>query len=759
MKNPKSARVSAPQDRIVEQTKQAIEYANRGWKVIPVEYQGKKPMIRNWTEANFSEQKLREAFSSEPRNIGVVLGDPSGGLIDTDLDCPEAIRAAPYILPATEMVFGRASAPASHWIYRAENPGRTEKFQAPGQGGMLVECRSNGSQTVFPGSVHSSGELIEFSRNGEPGQVDWMNLLRAAKELAAVSLIARTWTNGLRHSQALAFAGGMFNAGKSINEVKRFVRAICAAANDYEVEDRLTCVNTTFESSNRQNYNTGWPTLADLTSDQVVRKVKEWLGVGGEIEEVFDSPGQGLEAKFGDNARVDLIKNEAALARVFAKECAEVAVYRPDQNAWFLWNGRIWKKDVQNSIQHNLIAFNNDLMSFLVSRHEDPACGSYLKWMVNQNDARPIRNVLSLAQSMCAVDGEQFDRDPMLLTVSNGTLNLRTGNLREHRPEDRITKLVDIAYQPDADCPLFLAFLNRVVGGDGNMVAYLRRVLGYCLTGDTREQCWFIFHGNGANGKSTLIQVMSWLVEPYAMQAQAETFMAQKRLGASPDLARLEGARLVHIAESNTGHRLAEGLVKQITGGDKMAVRALYQNEREFRPLFKPILATNQKPDIRGVEDGTWRRIQLVPFDVTIPEQERDKQLPAKLHAELPGILNWAIEGCLEWQRQGGLHPPQAVIDAVDDYRQESDTFRQFMDDCVEDAPGRHCSNKDLFGRYKNWCEDNGYETLPQNQLSKELARRGFNAKKQRGYRGFIGIALKPANDDIVVAVSGSTAA
>ena len=266
---------------------------------------------------------------------------------------------------------------------------------------------------------------------------------------------------------------------------------------------------------------------------------------------------------------------------------------------------------------------------------------------------------LALADRRIAATVDQWDADPWLLNTPDGVVDLRTGQRRPHRAEDYQTKITAVG--PGGDCPRFLAFLDRITGGDGELVAYLQRVLGYALTGLTREHALFFGYGTGANGKSVLLSTVSGLLGDYHKSAPIETFTASNADRHPTDLASLRGARLVTATETEEGRRWAESGIKQLTGGDTVAARFMRQDFFEYRPAFKLIIAGNHKPSLRSVDEAIRRQFHLIPFAVTIPPEERDADLAEKLKAEWPGILAWLVEGCLEWQTEG-LRPPTADL-------------------------------------------------------------------------------------------------
>lgn len=359
-------------------------------------------------------------------------------------------------------------------------------------------------------------------------------------------------------------------------------------------------------------------------------------------------------------------------------------------------------------------------------------------------DAPRLRAAIDLAASEAAVIATpaDFDRDPWLLNVLNGTLDLRTGQLREHRHADLLTKVAPVVFDPAAACPTWCSFLGRVTAGNTLLVEFLQRWIGYCLTGDTPEHCLLVLFGVGANGKSTFLETVRALLGDYAAVAEFATFLEKKNDRVLNDLARLAGARFVSASEIQACRRLDEALVKQVTGGDTIAARFLFKEYFEFRPVFKLLLAANHKPQVQGQDEGIWRRLRMVPFSVTIPAAERDKDLPAKLRGELSGVLNWALEGCRAWQRQG-LGEPPAVLEATAEYREEMDPLGPFLAACCVLGPSLRASASDLYIAYQQWCATAAEQPLTQKAFGSKLAEHGLSRKKSGGNIHWHGIALR----------------
>ena len=293
--------------------------------------------------------------------------------------------------------------------------------------------------------------------------------------------------------------------------------------------------------------------------------------------------------------------------------------------------------------------------------------------------------------------------------------------------------------------PTFRAFLDRIFAGDRELEAFVQRFAGYSLTGSTAEQCFVILHGGGANGKSTLLELLRYVLGDYGANTSADVLMASSfARGPDNEVARLRAARFVSAAESGEGRRLDEERVKRLTGGDTLTARFLYREHFEFTPTFKLWLCTNHRPEIRGTDDAIWRRVRLVPFNVTIPPHERDGDLPAKLRAEAPGVLRWAVEGALEWQAEG-LRPPAIVMQATNDFRDESDIVGRFVDDECMVLPEASAKAAELYRRFIAWCKAAGEEPITQKALGLRLQSDGrFTRERSNRVRLWRGIGLTP---------------
>jgi putative DNA primase/helicase len=434
-------------------------------------------------------------------------------------------------------------------------------------------------------------------------------------------------------------------------------------------------------------------------------------------------------------------------------------MYVHARKSWLIWDGRRWTTDQTGEVERcaketvRSIALEVATLYESAGRTKDSAYRAELseaaealaKWARQSEKADRLRAVVSVAQSESdiAVVPQNLDTNPWLLNCQNGTLNLRTATLSPHRREDRITKLAPVDYDADARCPAWLAFLDRVTNGDDQLVTYIQRCAGYGLTGCTSEQVLILLYGAGANGKSTFLEMIRSVLGDYAKQTDFSTFLSRDRDGPRNDIARLDGTRFVTAVEAEgAGRRLDEVVVKQMTGGDTVAARFLYQEFFEFRPTHKVFLAANHRPQVLGTDHAIWRRIRVIPFDVTIPDAERDKKLPERLSQELPGILAWAVRGCMAWQKEG-LREAESVRRATERYKDDMDPLGGFLETCCVVNPLARATAKDLYFAYVNWSEGAGEEVISSKAFGMRLAERGFKQQRSGSARFWTGVALK----------------
>jgi putative DNA primase/helicase len=417
---------------------------------------------------------------------------------------------------------------------------------------------------------------------------------------------------------------------------------------------------------------------------------------------------------------------------------------------WLHWDGKRWRPDYTGRIYRMAKEVVRAIYVEAAQAEDEDERKALVKHALKSEGKYALKAMVELAQSEpgIPIEPNELDADRWLLNVLNGTVDLRSGVLLDHRREDLLTKLAPVEYDPAAACPTWRAFLGDIMADpDGRpkrrLIAFLRRTIGYCLTGSTAEQVLLMGYGTGSNGKSTFLEAIRGMLGDYAQQADFGTFLARDHDRIPNDIARLKGVRFVSAVEVEGTRRLAEVLVKQLTGGDTVTARFLFQDFFEFKPTLKVFVAVNHKPQIRGTDWAIWRRIRLIPFTVTIPDDKQDKRLPEKLRAELPGILAWAVRGCLVWQRKG-LGLPEEVKKATAEYREEMDILGGFLAErCRLD--GRAVTPAtELYKAYVEWCEQGGEEPIKQTTFGTRLTERGIQRRRNTstGRREYLGIGL-----------------
>ena len=420
------------------------------------------------------------------------------------------------------------------------------------------------------------------------------------------------------------------------------------------------------------------------------------------------------------------------LALRFAERHAGDLRYVAPWGKWLSWDGKRWRMD------DTLHAFDR---ARHVCREAAAECDTQRKKAIAS--AKTVAAVVTLARAdrRLAATVDQWDADPSLLNTPDGVVDQQTGHIRPARPEDYMTKITAVG--PRGDCPCFLAFLERITGGDLHLIAYLQRVLGYSLTGITREHALFFAYGTGANGKSVLLSTVAGILGEYHRAAPIETFTASNSERHPTDLAGLRGAQLVTATETEEGRHWAEAKIKQLTGGDTIAARFMRQDFFEYRPAFKLFIAGNHKPSLRSVDEAIRRRFHLIPFAVTIPPNERDAELAEKLKAEWAAILGWMIQGGLEWQAKG-IRPPRAVADATTAYLEAEDAVAAWLHEKCDRDPNAWASSSQLFGSWGAWATAAGETIGSQKALTAKLEAKGIAKKDTNKAKGFIGLRIIP---------------
>ena len=431
-------------------------------------------------------------------------------------------------------------------------------------------------------------------------------------------------------------------------------------------------------------------------------------------------------------------------AKMMIADYGTEILYCAPWKKWVIWDGRRWKVDNENLIYQMAMdavrGMYNKALEFKTSEET-------LAMIEHAGRSETVRKTEAMIRATgwekkINIVPEKLDRYPLIFNCSNGMIDLESGRLMPHKKEMMITKVSPVAYDPEAQCPVWKKFIKEIFGKNRDLINFIQRALGWALTGDTSSQAMFILFGNGANGKSTFINTVMKLMGDYSTSTPTETFMQKKGDQASNDIARLKGTRFVSAMEAEYGVKLAEAVIKRLTGDDVISARFLYGEFFDFIPTFKIFMATNHKPKIGGMDNAIWRRIRMVPFEVSFPENKQDRNLSKKLENELPGILAWIVEGTLKWRKEGLGNTP-AVMEATSAYRHEMSAIETFLEEmCIKKETGMVKASF-LYNSYKKWCEENNERVLSTRGFGMRMAETGTDKVRiSTGYH-WLGIELR----------------
>jgi putative DNA primase/helicase len=730
----------------------ALDYLQSGWSVLancPHDHvgvdwvskgcgsPGKRPWHR-WKEFQErlpTEDEIRNFWRRLPSsNVGVALG-PVSGIVRLDVDGPGGEKlleewSGGDLPPTLEFTSGRPnggrgllySIPAGVVFQTtADIPARKEELR----------FQAKGAQTVLPPSWHPGGTRYQWVAGRGPSDITvapapgWMVARWGAHGNGTAGQHRRQEplgedepiNDGSRNTRLISLAGTMRRRGMAYEEI--------AAALLVTNERRCR------------------PPLGDEVVRKIATSVCRYKPTDTILIGVWLTgrlPKGGAPAA-GGTARLTDVGNARRLVGLFGEDLRHCHPWKRD----LVWTGTHWREDDTGQAERWAKETAEVIFAEAAAEANEEKRAVLTKHALKSEGAAHIGAMAALARSEPGVPvlPGDMDCDPFLFNVLNGTVNLRTGQLRPHRREDLLTKLAPVAYDPDATCPLWERSLRRWMDDNEDLIAYLRRVVGYGLTGDVSEQCLWFFHGNGANGKSTFLGTVLALVGDYGMQAVPDLLMTKHNETHPTERADLFGRRFVATIETEEGKRMAEALMKQLTGGDRVRARRMRQDFFEFPPTHKIVLAANHKPQVRDTGHAAWRRIKLVPFTVTIPEEEKDKALPEKLRAELPGILAWAVTGCLEWQEHG-LGEPDEVRQATAAYQREQDIICTFIAECCVRHEEARVKVAALFEAYGKWSGD---KFMTQPAFNERLRAKGYESKRRGTGYFWHGLMLDQGGD------------
>ena len=447
-------------------------------------------------------------------------------------------------------------------------------------------------------------------------------------------------------------------------------------------------------------------------------------------------------------------RSDIANGRWFVKLFASSVRFNRDRQAWYVWDGKRWLLDRGTDIEKYAKRAVDELLRQAVKLAlDDEKRQILIRYALQCGTVKAVTNMLKMARSEDEIECREtdFDADPYLLNVRNGTIDLRTGELREHRQEDFITRCVDVDYDPNVRNDEWERTLLQVFCDDPDTVRYFQRAMGYSITGCVNEECFFLMYGTGRNGKGTLLESVEALFDEYVKTTPFNTFQKQKNTGgaATPELAELAGARIVVASEAPEDARFALDRLKGLTGGDRVNARFLHLNPFTYKPQFKIWIAVNYRPKANADDVAFWERVKAVPFNRTFKDEERDKTLKTRLKASLQGILTWVVEGAVVWHREG-LGTCKAVEESTQDYLAENDHFTRWLTECCVTGDAKMvATTKALSDSYLKWVGENDisqFEWLNPTAFGLKLTRLGF--EKDGTQKKRTGIGLRAVDEE-----------
>lgn len=737
-------------------------YINKGLSPIPLKQGTKEPRDSGWPNRDYTPDEI-----ADTDNVGTRLGD----VVDADLDTQEAVLLAHHFLPPTQAVFGRLSKPRSHYLYEqiAKDLMR-RKMYSDVDGTLLFELRGEGHQTMIPPSIHPDGEQVRWAVFEEIMKITLADLLAAAGKLAAAVMLARHWAEWehRHHMIALALSGWLLRAGWTPVEVKGFLKPICDLAGDTDWVDKEKAIDSTADKLEAGDEVVGFPRLVETIGEAVAKKLGGWLQVSDDPQRAFTDLGNAERFRDDHGHRI--------------RYCA-------DERCWYVYDGKRWVPDRTGEVYRlarKTVRGIPDEAKRYPSEKEDHAAmrKKIFAWSMQSENQKRLEAMVKLAQhdEAIAIRVEDFDRDPYLLNMPEGTYNLRIGWLQPHDPADLIRRSTAASYVPDATSGVLDTFLIAATEGwdvaHGQCVpspeeavrgeesrAFLQRLAGYSLIGETPEEVSPLLHGPEASGKSTVVAMILSAMGDYAKTTDFETFLKRKQPGGiRTDLVRIADARIVASIEVDDGKELAEGMFKRLTGGDEQQARGLYTSKITLRPTATFWLVVNHAPLVSASDGGMWRRILRFPFPHTVPREHREPAVKRTLTDPSiggPAVLRWLIDGYRAWQNNG-LMIPDFVFDATEEMRSDMDPVSDFLEDmCMVNPNDSTLTVKiaTLWEAYRFWTRRNlpaGRE-LTRKAFGEALTRRGIvRDKGTGGVRIWRGVSLQDFVEDTAPQSTGA---
>ncbi len=734
----------------------ALAYVGRGFSLVHCKPREKKPVDRGWLGVTLSSEDVERIWGNDAYNVGVKLGDASGGLVEVALESAEALAAAAVFFPDHPAVTGYESKPLSHYWFVAK--GATTRRFRDSDAQVLLELRASGEQTLLPPSVHPSGQRFYCGYRADsaadlmPPEIDAAELRAVCGQVAAAALLARFWPKervGLRAQAAKALSYYLLRSGMPSDEASTVVGAAAHVAKDPQLGAYMDDVPATARRMlEDESYKGESPSLEELFGEATRRMLDRWLG--------FNKPSTpktpiGEEPK--ESPQCTDLGNSIRFTQRFHEDLKVLK-----SGGWLAWDGVRWASG-EHEAQEYAKKVSGIVFDECMSATDAVERRQLWEWALKSQASQRISAVMQLARTDRRIvrDVNAFDTDLWGVTFQNGYVDLRTAQLSPHDKARLSTHVCPVDYDADADCPRWDRFMREVCCDDLELVKFIQRAVGYSMTGLTTEHALLLLYGSGSNGKSTFLETLRLMLGDYSRNTAFDTFLSSRFKADKSEhvLSQLYGVRFVTAIEAEEGAKIAEALIKNVTGGDTITARALYEKYFDYSPQFKVWLAANHRPRVHGTDEGFWRRIHLIPFTAHFKDKEQQKDLRSVLTSELPGIAAWAVRGCLEWRAIGGLKPPPSVTGATKDYREGQDLLAQWLTDCCSVAPKETRSEfrvtaADAYKCFSAWCSQEGERPWAKKTLGIRLQDLQFEKFRTKREREWIGFELNDAGRAII---------
>ena len=761
---------------------EVVDYANAysasGLSIFALQHGSKKPHASlDWTQIEYTADEVEKLFSSPlPLNIGLKLSSDQKNyrLLDIDIDMLGVGAIATQLLPPTA-IFGRIGKMFSHFIYDISDfplPIKTISFKDFFQGNRklntkidskardevkkntLLEIRVGNHYVMVPPSIHDSKEMV-FWHDTRGNKTDFTypvklnpeqvtDVLSRARLLAGAIFLSRHWPeSGSRHDPCLFVAGGLISAGLSLELTEAFITVVCELAGDTHefISDRLRTIESTYKRYENDEPIAGWGALENYIDLEIIHELRKML--------FLPSLQQKPEARLSDRGSARRLIMENTNFR-----------FLPKLRTFFAWSGMHWQETTEFHIATLVKKSIDKLTEDLLKVKSLEARAVLQKFALQSENTPKLRNVVESLKSEeeVMVDFEDMDVNPYLFNVLNGSIDLRDGSLQPHDSTEYISKLCPVTYTPAAQAPRFLQFLSEIMDGNQNLIGYLQRYFGYCLTGLISEKSIHFMYGPLTdNGKTTLMNIVTRLMgEDYTGVIAYDDMMRHKD-GTSKfaeALSKVYNKRLVIISEPPKDMVLNEAKMRAVTGGNKLQARVLYKGFFEFYPMFKLVVETNHLPKIDVTSTASWNRVRIAPFEVQIPKEKQIQNFAEIiLSEEKEGVLAWMVEGAKRFFHEGRLIEVPEVVLATEQHRSSMDTVAEFISERIEKEDlARGPKVTDVYFEYLKWCRMSHEEPLDKREFKTGMIQHRMELYSPNGALSYKGIKLlRDTTPEIVI--------